>query len=310
MGNIVHKRKTLQFKAEATPGTAETTGFSAINTYDFDVKPDVGFESVPGMSGFGPVSGIATTRAATVTFSFDVTVKSAAGATWMGLLAGCGYVLATGLYSPNSNPPGVSGGGSCFTFLYNQDGRKQVVYGAMGNMVFEATAGGKIKVKATFRGILDTPVDAAIPSITLPSSETIARFASTPVFTIGGTTYAAGRISLDLGAKVELIPSNLTASGFLHAVVADCAATGSFALKSSLNATFRPLLSLMAGTTFVWVWTVGAVGNGITFNAPVLQISKEPDVQEINGVAYDIAEFMLMRSAAAGDDFLTIDPTA
>lgn len=305
---LVARRKVLKFKQEAVPGTAENAGLSCINVYDFDVKPDVGFVAIPGQGGFGAAAAVATTRKASVTFGFDLTFKAAAEPLWMSLLPGCGYLLSSGTYVPTSKPPGDANGGKCITFEFNQDGRKQVVRGAMGNIVFDATAGGKVTAKASFIGILDTPTDAAMPVPSMPASETAALLASTPVFTMGASNMFPARVSLDLGAKVELVPSHSDASGFAHAVIADMQPGLTLELRAQPNGTYSPLSKMLSNAVEAFAWTIGAVGNGIAISAPKAQVRKA-ETRESGGILVDVGEYELLRSGAGGDDFLVFDPT-
>lgn len=307
---LVTRRKQIHFKAETTPGTAETTGFTAINAYDFEAPaPDVGYTDIEGQAGFGARAGISTQRKATVSFKFDVTYKSGADPAWLALLGGCGFKLTTGVWAPTSLPPGASGGSSCMTIRYQQDGRQQVLHGACGSISFSATAGGKIVATATFTGILASPTDASLGTLTLPSGETVARFASVGTLTIGGTSPTVAQLDLDLGVEVAPIESCATASGILHFVPVNVRPTGSLVMLSELNSGFRPLSRAIAGTSGALAWTIGGSGNGVAVAAPALLFTGETATDR-NGVAYDQGAFVLARSADTGDDMITFDGTA
>lgn len=306
---LVVKRNVLHFKAEATPGVAEAAGLVAIDATDIACKPIVGFSRVPGLSGFGASAGVATTRAADISFKFRATHKAAAAPRWMDLLPGCGFALSGGVYAPTSKPPGVGGGGSCMTFRYNLDGRQQVVYGAMGSITIEAEAAGEVMGTASFKGILATPTDAAMAAAALPTDEVIPNFSSVGVFTIGGTTVDAQKIAVELGGDAQLVPSQLTESGYSHAVLADMDTKGSLVVRGQLNAGYRPLLKHLGNTAEELVWRVGAVGNGFVITVPKLRVSDEGD-QVLAGVRFDVASWTALRATGEGDNQITIDPTA
>lgn len=312
MAGLVSKRKQMHFVAETTPGTPNVTSMLTLNAYDFEPPAWKGdYLGVSGQQGFGEIAGVVGARSATFSFSFDVTVKSAADPAWMGLLAGCGFRLTSGVWTPTAAPPVAGGatGSSCLTFRFQQDGREQVIAGCCGNITFAATAGGKIVGTATFTGIPSTPTDASFSTLTLPSSESVARFASTSPFTVGGTTLVVAEVALDLGVEVQLIESAATASGYLHAIPVNRRTTGTITMLSNLNASFRPLLRALAGTTGALAWKIGASGAGIDIAAPALQFTGENAVDR-NGILYDGGAFVLNRSTGAGDDDITFDGTA
>ena len=310
MAGLVYKRKQVHFVAESTPGTPNTTSMTAINVYDFKV-PDwkADFLGIDGQRGFGNLGGVLGARSGEFSFKFDVTFKSAADPAWMNLLAGCGYALSTGVWTPTSAPPGASGGSSCLTFRFQQDGREQVVAGCCGSIKFSAVAGGKIVAEATFKGIPSTPSDASFSTLTLPSGETVARFASVSSLTIGGTSLTVAELSLDLGVDVSLIEDASTASGYKHAVPVNAKPSGTVVMLAGLNSGFRPLLRAIAGTTGAFAWKIGSSGAGIDVAGPALQFTGEQSVDR-NGILYDSGAFVLNRSAGAGDDALTFDGTA
>lgn len=310
MAGLVSRRKQVHFVAESTPGTPNTTSMNAINCYDFQPpgwKAD--FLGIDGQRGFGNLGGVLGARSGEFSFKFDVSFKSAADATWLSLLGGCGFVLSTGVWTPTSAPPGASGGSSCLTFRFQQDGREQIVAGCCGSLKFNAVAGGKIVVDATFTGVPQTPTDASFSTLTLPSSETVARFASTSTLTVGGTALTVAELALDLGVEVGLIEDASTASGYKHAVPVNRRVSGTIAMLAGLNSGFRPLLRALNGTTGALAWKIGSSGAGIDIAAPALQFTGESPADR-NGVLYDVGAFVLNRSTGAGDDEITFDGTA
>lgn len=309
MPPLIAKRAVLHFKAEAVPGTAETAGLVAIDAMDLKVKPSVGISWVPGMSGFGATAAVATARSADVSFKFRASHKAAAEPRWMSLLPGCGFVLAGGIYSPTSKPPGAAGGASSLTFRYNQDGRQQVVVGAMGSLTIEAESAGEVMCTATFKGVLLDPTDTAMAAANIPTDEVIGRLSSSGLLTIGGNALDTQKISISLGGDVQLVPSNLTDSGYSHAVVGDMQVKGSLVMKALTNATYRPLLKHIANASEELIWRVGAAGNGFTINIPKLRYEDE-DEQVISGVRFDVATFGALRASGDGDNQITFDPTA
>jgi hypothetical protein len=212
----------------------------------------------------------------------------------------CGYVDATHVYSPQTNPPG-SGGVKCVTVGVFADGKFKALAGAMGTAVLTFTAGKRVSIEWTFMGVWQAPVDASIPSsISYPSTAPL-RFVSSG-FSINSYAYRVSTVTLDLGNQVEMEEDSSKASGYIHAIITGRKVIGKLDPEATLVATNDAYGFWLANSTGALALSLGSSGNEVSIAAPAAVFM---NVQEgdRNKIEVDEIDFQCVRSS--GDDELT-----
>jgi len=302
----IARRSVLSAKAETTPGTAIAMSASdaTFNATNVQINPVIEFEPREGQGGgLSQLAGTLGAYEGVATFSTEFYGGSSAPAWMTTLLLGCGYVASGLVYSPSSLPPEAAGSGTKNLTIGTTDGRRRFIYGAMGNAVFRGIAGKRVMIDWTFRGLWGDPSDVAILA---PTYETTAplRFASACI-TLAAYSPVVAEMTLDLGNEVVVRENAQNASGLHTAVIVGRRPVGQIMAEAQLIATWDVHAKWKAGILEALAATMGGAGNGIAFSAPKLQITNLQE-QVRNGLRYVAMDFQLNRSAAAGDDELTI----
>lgn len=302
---LLRRKRTLAAKIETTVGEAETLANAdgAFNIFDAKMVSDLENEERIGQGSFSRLPSVPGALGGTCTFTTELLGGSSDPKWATVFLPACGYVGTTGVYAPVTGAPGGSGGVKTITIGLYEDGRLKQMRGCMGNAVFKFTAGKKVMIEFTFRGIWDEPVDASILTPTYPTTAPL-RFVSSSL-AIGSWSPKASEVTIDLGNNVVLREDSADASGYVSAVVTDMNPTGTIDPEAELitdNDTYGDWLSRAEAALAI---ALGATNNGVDFDAPKLQFSKVDDGDR-NLLQTDPITFQLNRSASAGDDHLTI----
>lgn len=302
------KVSVVAAKIETTVGTAESLAAADADyiVYGFRINPDIPFQERPGQGSMSRHAGVPGARGGSVTFSIDLTPGSTTTPPqWASaFLPACGWVATAGVFSPQTNPPG-SGGVKTLTIAHYQMGRKKVLAGAMGTFRIVATAGQKVMIEFTFTGVWQAPADVTIlSSITYPSDSPL-RFAAASAFTFHSYAAKVQQVTVDCGNVVRLREDANNATGYISAVIEDRAVTGTLNPEAVLVGTKDWHAIWVARTEAAMDLTLGDGTNTVSLDAPKAQIT---NVQESdrNGLFVEDITFACNRSAAAGDDELTI----
>jgi len=317
----LRKRRVLAAKLEAAVGTAEslTADEAAFNVYDLTINPDADFHERPGQAGFSPLPGVVGARKGTATFWHEIygsgVPESGGGESvpaWAKVfLPACG-VIQSGADSPvfkvsSTSPTGGSTPLAVRTLTLGAyvDGVLKVLTGAMGTAVITCTHGQPAKIEYTFSGVWVAPTDAALLAPTYPTVLP-ARCAGGAI-TLGGWTPVLSEISIDLGNEVVMRPDATQAAGLISALITGRRVTGTMNPESSLVAEQDIYGDWLAGTEAALSIQVGAGsdGNTCTIAAPKAQTTRPSEIDR-DGIQADQIEFQCNRSAAAGDDELTL----
>lgn len=308
---MLYKKRVFAAKVETTPGTAEslTATEGVFNAYVPVTQPDIPFEEREGQGAFSPLSGVPNARSGTVNFEVDMLLGSGALPTWASvLLPACGFVEDTGVFAPVTESPGTNV--KTLTIGTYEDGMFKRIKGAVGNPVFTFTSGMNVRVAFSFTGIWVPPTDVAIIAPTYPTTAPL-RFAGATALTLGAATPKIQQMTLDFGNTITLREDATDISGYSTAIITGRRITGSINPESVLVATKDYYGEWIARTEQALALTLSQGGLSVAFAAPKLQWT---NVQggDRNGMAIEDLSFVLNRSAAAGDDELTItfDTTA
>jgi len=304
---LLKRRRILAGKIETTIGTAETLTATeaAMNIRDVEVQSEIESIERPGQSAFSPLCSSRAGDTGRVTFTTDLTGDGAAGTPlWAStFLPACGFVVATGTFSPNSAAPG-SATKTCTIGVY-QDGLFKRLKGCQGTAVINLPAGRPASIDFDFMGVWDAPTDVALLTPTYPTVKPL-RFVSSTL-TLGGSGFTPlSSITIDLGNDIAMREDATTASGYISALIGGRRITGSMNPEATLVGTEDYYGDWIALTEQALSLTLTDGTDTVTIAAPKLQFTNVQEGERDNLQTDDI-EFQCNRSAAAGDDELTID---
>jgi hypothetical protein len=294
-------------KHETTVGTAIalSAADAVFNVFDATMQPSSEYtERKAQGAGLSPLPGVLGGQSGTCTFMVELTGGATVPAWAATFLPACGLKNTSGVFTPESIPPeGASSGAKTLTIGLYEDGKLKKLHGAMGNAVFNFVAGKVVSIEFTFTGVWDAPTDVALLAPTYPTTAPL-RFAAAAL-TIGSVSPAIAEMTLDLGNVVTLREHQDQVSGFHSAVITDRRLNGTITLEAAKVATYDPYGDWLARTERALAFALGSVGNRAQFAAPRLQLTG-PQEGERNGLQTDALAYQLNRSAAAGDDELTL----
>ena len=315
---LLVKRRILAAAIESTPGTAETldAGDAALNVFDVVVNPNIEMSERMGQSTFSPLPAVPGARAGTLAFKVNLHGSGASGGAspdWADtLLPACGLVETDDVFQVNSSYPSAAGSVKTVTLgVYEQgltgaNALMKKLKGAMGTASFHFEPGKIGYVEFTFTGIWLAPTDATMLAPTYPT--VIPPRLAGSATTIGAWSPKYAELSLDLGNDVQLREDPSDASGYLCAYIGGRTVTGTLNPEADLVTDRDSYGTWLAGTEAALSAQLGAGGddfNTLTFAALKAQLT---NVQEgdRNGNQIDDITFQCNRSAAGGDDELTI----
>lgn len=306
---LLKRVRVLAAKIESTSGTAETLSASdaAFNAFDVDIQPDIEFHERQSQGSMSHLPGTLGGRGGTLTFKTELFGDGAAGTPgWAStLLPACGFVESTGTFSPTSEAPGSNV--KTLTMAVYENGLRKMLRGSAGSFKMNLVAGRSVMIEWTFRGAYQAVTDTAIPAPTYPTISPL-RFANSTLTVGGSATGTMESVVIDIGGQVVL-REDATASdssGYAAAIVSNRRVTGTMNPESRLVATEDVFGEFLSGTENALNIALTDGTDTITINAPKMQRTNVGE-GERNGIQVDNIEFQCNKSAAAGDDEITID---
>ncbi len=301
---LLAKKRILGAKIETTTGTAiSLSGTNAtFNVYDLVANPNIEFIERMGQGSFGRLPSVEGKQAGTFRFKTDL-IGGASAPAWMStFLPACGWVDSTGTFSPKTLPPTDAGGVHTLTLGAYIDGVYKQIHGAMGTWEIELITGQPGFISFDFQGIWDAITDVALVT---PTYVTVKppRFASATL-TAGAYSPKVGSVKISSGNVLYLRP-DVTASGLFCACVADRKPMVSMDPESDTVANRDTYGIMRALTTAALTCTWGSTGNQLSIAGPSLQIVNAQETSR-NGVQADNVDWQCNKSAAGGDDELTL----
>lgn len=273
MAVLLKKRQTIAAKVETTIGTPETLNAATgvFNAYDISIQGDITVEQREGQGGFDMLAGVAGTRKGTMTFKTDVEWDgTSTDPVWAStLLAGCGFVGSSNVYTPRSEGPGSNV--KTLTIGVYEDGVYKVLAGAMGNFKLFMPSGKKCYIEWTFDGAWQAVTDAALITPTYPT-DTIVRFAGATV-TYDSIDLCVAQMTLDAGNTVVMRECPDEDSGFKSAIVTERYPVIEADPEATLVATDDPYGSWLSGDEAALAVTLsGPTTSTIGITVPKAQI--------------------------------------
>lgn len=306
-------RRVIAAKIETTEGTKETLTGTESGILAFDPKFEVDVQMTkrnairPSLSPLADVPGAQLAR---LTFrvelkgagsAYSTSVKPAVGE----FLRGCGFAetvdTTVGAETVTYDP--ASTGHKSMTIALYQDGIRQLMYGARGNVKFTFRHGEPVYADFEFLGVYDGTTDVTLPSPIFESTIPPAFYNST--FTVAGSSMLIEGITIDMGNVLTLRKDVTKTAGYYSAIITGREPNGSFDPEMVAVASHDFYGRWIAGTTGALV--IGPVGgtqyNKVTVTAPAVQYRKVADADR-DGIAIADTSFLLVGDE--GDDEIQI----
>lgn len=310
----ISEQRVLGAKIEATANSAES--LSATNcqfwVHDPVINPDIALNELQG-NGLSRPGAVTGARAGKATFKIPCYGGSASGSipTWATtFLPGCGLSNGTGSTTFSLVAPNTSNAATLTIGLWN-DGMRQQISGAQGNVRFTAANSGSIVfAEFEFSGVYNAEADEANPSPTLPSVPPIIYEGATN--TVTAFTPAVNEFTIDAGNTVYLLQdgnsgTGTNATGYRGAVITDRKPKWTATPELRLLATRDWMSKLTNSTTEAFALTIAGpgAGNNMAFAAPAARTIKA-QVGDRSGVKTREVEMQFGRSAAEGDEYTIV----
>lgn len=304
---LLKRVSVLAAKVETTSGTAETltAAEAAFNVYDMAFAQNISTEERPGQGAFSHSPQVPGIRTGTFTFKTEIAGDGAAGVPgWAStFLPACGWVNSTGVFSPKSEAPGSNV--KTLTINGYVNGRRQQIRGAAGTFRIVLPAGRLAMIEWTFTGAYVATADATILAPTYPTIVPMRAVAET--LTWGSWNPVVESVTVDAGNEVVIRESASQAdgSGIAAAIVTARRPTITVNPEAALVAAADPWGDFIARTSRVFTYEIDNGTDRFVVGAPVAQVVSLGEGDR-NGMLTDEITFQCNKSAAAGNDELTL----
>jgi len=304
---LLRKRAVLAAKIETTSGTLETFSGTdgAHNIFDWNVVPNITFTERQGQGSFSQLPAIAENYGATATFSTHVYGDGAGGVpTWAStLFPGCGFKNTTGTFAPITDDAGSDV--KTLSIAAYIDGLRYQMRGCSGSFKLVAESGKLARIEWTFQGVWQGVDDETILAPTYPTALPLRVAAAS--FVIGSASPCFNTLEIDAGNEMFLRPcaTNADKSGYAGAIITGRKVNGTIDPETVLVATKDNWSNWLNSTEQAFSFALANTTDEVTFAMPKFQVTNmQPG--ERDGVLIDSVTFQANRSAAAGNDELTI----
>ena len=313
---LLMRRRILAAKIETTPGSAIAlaAGDAAFNIFDATMQAEIEQELREGQGAGGSLASVPAGRLGTCTFTTELHGSGNAGApvpAWAStFLPAVGMVNKAGdVYSPLLEPPQAAATKpKTLTIGMYESGLYKQLHGAMGNLEIAFSAGKRILLNWTFRGVWDEPTDVALLAPTYPTVAPLT-FRSANM-SLGAWEPRVAEFTINLGNVMKDREDQDTAEAYLMSLVADRAVVGTMDPEAELVAdedTFQNWLDRGERALAVQAGNAAgsADGNFIEFDIGAFQIT---NVQEGDRDRLQIhtVDWQANRVLSAGDDEISI----
>jgi hypothetical protein len=304
-------RKKVVFAAaiETTIGTAVSIDAThgVYNAYNFELQPDMTPEERLGQGGAGRLSSVPVGRKAIATFRTDMAYNGTDIQNWaLVLFPACGVINTTGTFAPLLAAPGASV--KTATIARYCDGKRRIMYGAVGTFQMVFPTGRMAYIDWTFEGIWGGETDTAMITPNYPNVA--------PLRVSGGaTTYDSVNLCMesctfDVGNVITGLECNnggeSNNTGFEHFVISDRNPRITGNPQSKLVATQDRYGQFFNGTEAAFSLSIAAPSSSaITLAAPKAQIVSISEGDR-NGVCIDEIEWQCNKNVDAADQEFSI----
>jgi hypothetical protein len=269
---LLSRLSVLAAKVEATPGTAETLAAAdaAFNVMNAEMNANIDVSTRPIQGSFRKLPGVPGMRTATCTFSLELIGDGAGGVpTWATtFLSACGLVNTTGTLTPRNENPGTNV--KTLTIGLYEAGRRKLMRGAVGNVVFEFVPGQPVMMNFTFTGVWVGVTDTAILAPTYPTLAPIR--AANGAATINSVVQTFSSCSFDVGNVVAIRPSVANDEGATHGIITDRTPTFTIDPEATVASGNDIWADWITPTTHALSLNVNDnIADQVTFAAPAVQ---------------------------------------
>lgn len=311
---LIRSRQTMAAALETDTGSPATLNAAAgaFNAWNHRFAPSIGVLPRELQGSMSPRKAAVGARMGTHSFTMDLHGNGASGLPlWATtLLSAAGFTVSSTTYSPDSTHD------ITITTGFYDDGRLFTLTGAKTDFTMRGTAGQPVEVDWTVTGKFPEPTAVALITPTHPTVQP-PRLAS-GTFTVGGANYFVEGFSLSSGNSIVMRQSIHTnddatrsgdGTGYHAAAITGRNLRFTIQPEASVFATKNWYQDLLDADTLALNLIIGATANNIiTIAAPALQLmTAAPGSRD--DLSTDVLEFACMRSAATGDDELTINLT-
>jgi len=303
---LLRRKAVFAAAIEATIGTAESLDGTdgVFNARDFSLQPNIAMTRREGQGGFNYLTSIPEGMTGTCTIVHDLTYNGTDIPTWASvLLPACGWVDATGTFSPKSEGPGSNV--KTLTIGHYKDGKRSLLSGAMGTFKIVCPTGKVAYIEFTFTGKYSSnETDTAIIAPTYPTVSPL-RFAA-GALTWNSVALCTSNVEVDAGNSVIMRECvNATdRSGYVSALVTNRAPVITADPESVLVATQDRDSLWLTPTAQAFSMQIGASGSAITIAAPKAQLENKQQGNRNDMMTDDLT--WLCTQGSSADTELTI----
>jgi hypothetical protein len=203
-------RKKVVFAAsiEATPGTVETIDATdgVFNVQNFELQNETEMIERLGQGGAGRLPSVPGMYVARATFRTYIGYDGTDIGNWATVLfPGCGVINASGVFSPRLEAPGTNV--KTLTIARYCDGKRRIMYGAMGTFQSFFPTGELAYIDWDFQGVWGGETDVTMIAPNYPNAETPLR-ASGGATTYDSVNVCAKNCTFDIGNVIVPIECN------------------------------------------------------------------------------------------------------
>jgi hypothetical protein len=234
-----------------------------------EMNANIDVSTRPIQGSFRKLPGVPGMRTATCTFSLELIGDGAGGVpAWATtFLSACGVVNTTGELTPRNENPGTNV--KTLTIGLYEAGRRKLMRGAVGNVVFEIVPGQPVMMNFTFTGVWAGVSDTAILTPTYPTLAPIR--AASGAATINSVVQTFASCSFDVGNVVAIRPSVANAEGASFGIITDRTPTFTIDPEATVATGNDIWADWIAGTTRALVIEMNDSADEIIFSAPAVQ---------------------------------------
>jgi hypothetical protein len=290
---LLTRKRVIKVSLETTKGSVVTPATDVL-VFDLQINPTSPFEQRKGSGLFlGAGSpGVLAERSGQCTFKAELLGNGSHG-----LDAGLAILLQAANFAKSSetyqNTSSVSSQ-KCISIGVSEDGVFKELIGAMGEVSFDGTAGGRVILSFDFKGIWVAPTDVALPAYA-PSTRAPLRMQS-GTFTLASLAIKISKFSLKMNNLVTMRGDVTGVGGIAHYLIGDYDPEISIDPEADLVAGYDFFGSYLAGTSAALSLVVTDSTDIVTFTIPKVQYKdiKEGDRGGIQ--IYDITGQCLQTS--------------
>lgn len=302
---LLSRQSIFAAKVETTTGTDASLAAAdgAMNCYEASIVPDIPANERQGQSSLSPLPTIPGARAATVSVRTELHGSGSSGSMppWADT-----FLKAAG-FSYNASVYTIATGSSSFTSLtcgHYIDGHLHKSLGTVFDLTIDASVGSPAQCNWRGRGAWQPPTAVSLITPTYPTVKP-PRVASVTA-TIGGTAYKWSRVNIALNNEVTLREDASTASGYISGYITNRRIRLTVDPEEVALGTKDWYTDWLNSTELAFSLAIGsAANNTITIAMPKCSIEQISPGSR-NGIHTADITFVANRSAAAGDDEMTV----